>query len=1389
MPRFPELLEEYGSWVDAVEALEADAETAPDDVQRAKAMHRMAFVLHEELGRSDRALEVLENLAEIAFDDTEAIDLLAALYRLRNKWDDLIGLQVDRLEVLAEGSPRALALLDAASAATLNKNDADTGAVLVTRAIMEDPASSEVLAALTALIGAVDDPTVLAEPIVSQLPAVADARGASATSGLHRLLALIFRKSDRLERAQVHLEQAAALEPDNEALTDQLLDLLEEMDDKDSIVDVLERKTTGAASTAMVPWLLRYARFVLPEEPARALVALQRARDVDPNNPAVSAALVGGFTAQERWTEAIDTLIGQSVWLNEQAPPDEVITLEDESDESADDDARAENDEGAAAEHRQGIIALLTHAARLRAEHLADDAPRNTSILKLRLAVDPTPDVATEAWNHAAAIADPGWARSIAETQLERVDAAEERAHWQIELGRLLVDAGEIESARELFRSASTSPESAQRAAAGGALLPLLPPETHLEERAQLLQALSELDEHESNYALFRIEASRLLEESDPAAAYASLLPLGTDADPATLGRMATLAQQLNRPDDAARWLQAQATSGDDAVGPLVEIARMQAGDGAAEYSAWEAVVAVSPRHTEALRQLVTLARERDDAPSQVLWLEALAQASSEPATRAEALAEAADVYRLQLDKPEQAWALYDQSLTLEPTLLAAAGPLAEKAIAEQNWARIPALVEVLLADPRLEHAPDIAVALRFNRALALEELAREPEAIAEYLAVVSLDPDHLEARRALAFLLLDSGQAAEADKHFAEAIDQDSTEDSTDLRVELFAGAAAAAQESGNSASALSRYRMALSLEPYHVKSLQGLVALKDDGDPDLTIQAYERLLALATDAPNRLRLLVELGDACSSADAHPSAVDAYRRAIEIEPDSKVVLHKLLQIFTTTEEWRSAAEVLGKLSTLETVPERRHKLLFAVAAIFRDQLEDFTQAASMFELILDDDPTKLEAFEAIDHMLLQAGLYKELERAYRKMLERTGAHPEPDSLRFMLLRNLGRLYANYLNDRLQAAASFDLALRIVPDHAQTWQQWIALYPTDGSADDTLVDIHRRALASAPELIDSYHALFSIWNRQRLWDRTLRVASVLDVMGQATDEEANFYRSLQPRALPLAPTPLTPELFALIQHPELDARITLLMRTLAATTASAFALDLNRWNVTRRDAINLEASHPITNLFVYTSQVIGTQLPQLLIANQQLGLFNANASPRSIIVGRDIYTGEANRRMVFRIAHAMTLLRDEFYIASAFGTRDWCKAMIYGTLATFTDTIIPDPSEEQVRHCHNFISRQSRPVLEQLHQVVNMLFADGASPDVSAWFRAVDLTAGRVGLLLCGDLSRSLQALRDTPESMSGMSVADRSRDLIEFSLTDAYEQVRASLRLGIGQQ
>jgi hypothetical protein len=77
---------------------------------------------------------------------------------------------------------------------------------------------------------------------------------------------------------------------------------------------------------------------------------------------------------------------------------------------------------------------------------------------------------------------------------------------------------------------------------------------------------------------------------------------------------------------------------------------------------------------------------------------------------------------------------------------------------------------------------------------------------------------------------------------------------------------------------------------------------------------------------------------------------------------------------------------------------------------------------------------------------------------------------------------------------------------------------------------------------------------------------------------------------------------------------------------------------------------------------------------------------------------------------------------------------------------------------------------------------------DGAvePPNASVWLRAVDYTANRIGLLLCGDLSTAIQAVRNDNRPISKLTTLDKERDLYAFCISPEYFELRQRLGLSI---
>ena len=145
------------------------------------------------------------------------------------------------------------------------------------------------------------------------------------------------------------------------------------------------------------------------------------------------------------------------------------------------------------------------------------------------------------------------------------------------------------------------------------------------------------------------------------------------------------------------------------------------------------------------------------------------------------------------------------------------------------------------------------------------------------------------------------------------------------------------------------------------------------------------------------------------------------------------MLLHKLLQLYQATSNWPKMIESLQTIAELETNPERKSKYIYTMAQIYRDKEEDLDRAVEAFNETLDLNPFFLEAFERINKILTQQKDWKQLERAFRKMLHRVAGKGNAD-LEYNLWHNLGLIYRDRLNDLSPGIEAFKMAARFKPD-------------------------------------------------------------------------------------------------------------------------------------------------------------------------------------------------------------------------------------------------------------------------------------------------------------------------------------------------------------------
>ena len=76
---------------------------------------------------------------------------------------------------------------------------------------------------------------------------------------------------------------------------------------------------------------------------------------------------------------------------------------------------------------------------------------------------------------------------------------------------------------------------------------------------------------------------------------------------------------------------------------------------------------------------------------------------------------------------------------------------------------------------------------------------------------------------------------------------------------------------------------------------------------------------------------------------------------------------------------------------------------------------------------------------------------------------------------------------------------------------------------------------------------------------------------------------------------------------------------------------------------------------------------------------------------------------------------------------------------------------------------------------EALRIVVQKFIEDGAKANLKRWMQAVEVTACRAGLLLCGDLEIAKKIIAAEPQLPGDLPPPEKLKELIVFSVSEQY--------------
>ncbi len=356
-------------------------------------------------------------------------------------------------------------------------------------------------------------------------------------------------------------------------------------------------------------------------------------------------------------------------------------------------------------------------------------------------------------------------------------------------------------------------------------------------------------------------------------------------------------------------------------------------------------------------------------------------------------------------------------------------------------------------------------VRLLFDAGKIYEDRLKQNEAAKQlYAAVISLDPEHVEAGRPLANLYFESQQWAELSPvvdMLARKVGQLHA-DPRELN-ELYYRAAKTADELGDYQRALTYYKSAYDIDSTYLPTLTGRADLLFKmADYDNAGKIYQTILVQhrdGQDEANVVRIYNRLGMVRQALGERKKALNMFEKALEIDPAHRETLTAVIDLQQQQGDWE--AVIHAKRGLIATAPSKEKvQLLDEVATIYHDRLQNPQKAISAY----------LDALEVApeDHQLLQKvlDLYTE-QKMWKKVVETID--------RFIALES----------DGIRKGAYLHAAATIYRDELKSLDEAVDYY--NKALDSFFGNADKLSEQMIPRALRSFEAIDKVLTTKRDW--------------------------------------------------------------------------------------------------------------------------------------------------------------------------------------------------------------------------------------------------------------------------------------------------------------
>jgi tetratricopeptide (TPR) repeat protein len=508
---------------------------------------------------------------------------------------------------------------------------------------------------------------------------------------------------------------------------------------------------------------------------------------------------------------------------------------------------------------------------------------------------------------------------------------------------------------------------------------------------------------------------------------------------------------------------------------------------------------------------------------------------------------------------------------------------------------------------------------------------------------------------------------------------------------------------------------------------------------------------------------LQVEFGDS-------EGAIAALEMARALAPRPVNVLQALKRGYEKLGRWAQAVEVTGALAALTESPVERAILHVTCGRITLEFLSDHDRAIAWFLAAVSDDPSNAEAQAALmqlrppqaahDPSPAHAAFFPQASDAASFP---QGAYAAPP------------IYAAPVPQAPQAPPEPD-----ADERERTAERLFA----EGSDDAALVELEAAA-AREPTRVSLYEKAFASHRRTGQTDAALLAALALEEL-EAADVDHQIlidqFRTVGPVRVRSS---LDESTWAALRAPGSDDVLTALF---VAVENAAIAARVDELREQRQlvaldpaDRLSEASTASIVRSFQWAARVLSVGCPNLYLRDDVPGGIAAiHSREPSTGLGPSVLSGPSAKELAFLAGRHLTFYRPGHQVLLYYPDRDDLTTLLLAAAQVAIPKAAAPSKDPAVVALRVRIARHiEADELAALRKALRDLDARGGQAALGAWMCSVELTAGRAGLLLSGDLAAATAMLRAESRDVANVPVETRRGDLIAFCASRTHARMR----------